>query len=67
MIRRMMLGAGLLVMVTACGDYDTAEERYFEHYQESVEQARDVSDRLERAQDRRRQMMDEHDPEPPRP
>ena len=67
MIQRMIMGAALLAMMTACGESDTAEERYFEHYQDSVEQAREVEGRLERVHERRREMMEDQDPKPPQP
>ena len=61
MIKRVMFSAGVLAMLAACGDSDTAEERYLDHYQESVEEAREVGDRLERIEERRREMLEEHD------
>ncbi len=67
MIMRMIFGTALLATMTACGDSDTAEERYFDHYQESVEQAREVEGRLERAHERRLEMMEDQDPKPPQP
>ncbi len=62
MIKRIMFCAGVLAVLAACGDSDSAEEQYFDHYQESVEEAREVGERLERIEERRREMLEEHEP-----
>lgn len=61
MIQRLTLCAVLLALLGACGESGDAEERYFDHYQESIERAEEVQDRLKEAEDRRRQMIEEQD------
>jgi len=51
----------LLALLVACGDSGDADERFFDHYQESVERAEEVQDRLKEAEDQRRRMLEEHD------
>jgi hypothetical protein len=61
MIRRVMFCTAVVVLLGGCGESSDAEERFFDHYQESVERAEEVQDRLQEAEERRRRALEEHE------
>ena len=61
MLQRAMLCAAALALLAACGESGDAEERYFEHYEESVERAEAVRDQLQEADEQRRRNLEDHD------
>ncbi len=61
MMQRAMICAAVLALLGACGDSGDAEERYFDHYEESIDRAEEVRDQLEEVEESRRRQLEEHD------